>query len=252
MLLSALSQPRHIFIHGQVSTSGEERVSAEYPHKKENRMSSDCQDHSKKCEIHGTLPQPTPMLSLIPFIPILLSLILFSTRLLQGLFQLNRSFYSLIPFQRTHFYQRIESTFYLPLLCPSHPLPKNSILYIRFISIPPLSGSFFTYACPFSTEVSLEPTPVFSNTPKIPEYSQTGKMNHHIRYLVLSSSLNQLILTFLTCTNFVVKLRYHPGSCYKTLWAIFSTAATVLTEIEFSMYLSRLGVPQQLGSKESA
>lgn len=101
MLLSALSQPRHIFIHGQVSTSGEERISAEYPHKKENRMSSDCQDHSKKCEIHGTLPQPTPMLSLIPFIPILLSLILFSTRLLQGLFQLNRSFYSLIPFQRT-------------------------------------------------------------------------------------------------------------------------------------------------------
>ena len=77
-------------------------------------------------------------------------------------------------------------------------------------------------------------------------------MNHHIRYLVLLSSPYQLILTFLTCTNFVFKLRYHPDSCYKTPWAIFSSAATVLTETEFSMYLSRLGVPQGLGSKESA
>ena len=118
--------------------------------KKENRISLESPGPLKKCEVHGTPPQPTPMLSLIPFIPIPLSLILFSTRLLQDLLQLNRSFSSLTPFQRTHFLSLMS---WINLLSPTFiffpSLPKNLRYCIPKIYLNSTPLWFFSYLCLF-------------------------------------------------------------------------------------------------------
>lgn len=92
-------------------------------------------------------------------------------------------FTSFDPFPKNPHSQRVELTSHLLSLSPSHPLPKNSILYLRFTSVLFLSGSFLSYTFPFSTYVAFEHTTIAQNTPKFPEYTDREKMNHCVRYL---------------------------------------------------------------------
>lgn len=156
---SILSQPKHISRHGQTYTWGEEMTTAESPHDEEGKQDKPwaMMVTAKRWQVHGLPPQSIPTLSLIPFPP---HFSIFDTLFYQPSpesLPIEQVIYFIGPFLKNP--PLTNELNQSPISLPSsHLLPKNYSLYLRFISIPPLSGSFLAYVFSFSTKASSEQT----------------------------------------------------------------------------------------------